>query len=348
MRNTFPYLLLALFSFYGCSDDVNCVEEPDDPDCVASCMDDPTLPGCGDMGPGDMGMGDAGPCGMCTGGDVCDEASGSCVACLGDGDCGDDVCLVDDADSANNECVGCVDSEDCSGALGTCDEENHECVGCLMDSDCEDPTAPQCNAGTCGDCTSHDACMGRSDTPACDEPSGECVECTVDSEETACPAPDNFACDPTLLTCTGAERGTLGVCQQCVSDSECVENHRCVPTTFTDDMGMTHEASYCLLDFATSGEAACPTRWPARRLATSVGGIEAEYCFVRDSQTTCDAVRAFGDLCPGGDDDCGVPGIGDGVCREGLCTYACLGDRDCANGEMDECTGADPTYCDPN
>lgn len=337
MRNTFPYLLLALFSFYGCSDDVNCVEEPDDPDCVASCMDDPTLPGCGDMGPGDMGMGDAGPCGMCTGGDVCDEASGSCVACLGDGDCGDDVCLVDAADSANNECVGCVDSEDCSGALGTCDEENHECVGCLMDSDCDDPAMAKCDTGTntCVECDSSTQCEGTGENECV---AGACVECTEGTAETHC---DDNSCNPATNECTETERGSVLDCGRCVGDAECMDTDaRCVPMNY---MGTERPDGYCL----RLSSATC-TRPYGTTLITAVslsGEAEAEYCGIDQATTTCDAVRALREsrACTGGDvslcanDGARCEMVGAFADR---CTYSC--------GTPDQCpTGVtcDGEYC---
>lgn len=352
MRNTFPYLLLALFSFYGCSDDVNCVEEPDDPDCVASCMDDPTLPGCGDMGPGDMGMGDAGPCGMCTGGDVCDEASGSCVACLGDGDCGDDVCLVDAADSANNECVGCVDSEDCSGALGTCDEENHECVGCLMDSDCDDPEASACNTDTnmCEGCSNDDQCMRLTATPVCDEAGETCVQCAAD-DESAC---GTNVCDVEMGVCTEIGEGTALLCQECVSDRQCADGRVCVEMSFED----TDVGHFCLwrrdADTAVGApNGMCGNSRPyvSSDSVTTISGTSTEICTL--ARTTCEALSQFREescTTPGTtDDECGVVGLEDGLCRFDMdlgnrCTVPCGSSDDCETGFSCN-AGETPRYC---
>lgn len=269
---------------------------------------------------GDAGA-DAGPCGMaCTGATlVCDTGSGMCVGCLAE--------------------------TDCTAPAGLCDPATNLCVACLGDGDCiADPAIPICEAGACRACTADADCAGMAASPVCDEPSGRCVECTVDSEATTCGPPANRACHPTDLTCTGQERGTLGFCEACVSDSECIINasgeNRCVPMDFE---GSSH-GSYCLLDQSTLVPAGpCPDRMTADRLGTSVLGVEATYCFVQENITTCEAVLGFNDLCPGGDADCGASGLDDGHCDGGRCTYECSGGSDCSSGS---CAGAPTTYCE--
>ena len=263
---------------------------------------------------------DAGPCGgACTGATpVCDTTTETCVAC--------------------------TDNTHCAAPAAFCDTTSNECVACLMNSDCTDDTMPICEAGACRGCAADSDCTDIAATPVCDEPSGRCVECTVDSEETTCPAPDNRACHPTELTCTGAERGTLGFCEACVSDSECLmdapETLRCVPMNFE---GSPH-GTYCLIDQTTLG-AICPNQQASQQLATSVGGVESQYCFVREGISTCEAVTGFGDACPGGSSDCGAPGLDDGYCNmAGRCSYACLGPSDCGGGVP--CSGAATRYCD--
>ena len=248
-------------------------------------------------------------------------------------------------DETNGACVACLDNTHCEGPLGLCDTTNNACVACLGDTDCDEPTMPICDAGACRACTADTDCMDIAGATVCDEPSGRCVECTVDSEETTCPAPDNRACHPTDLTCTGAERGSLGFCNACVSDSECLTDAtstlRCVPMNFPSG---TPHGTYCLVDQATLTPAGpCPDLMTADRLAMSVGGVESTYCFVQENITTCEAVLGFNDLCPGGDADCGAPGISDGSCQGGTCTYECIGGRDCGSGS---CTGGATRYCD--
>ena len=282
----------------------------------------PTDTGLADTGvdAADTGV-DAGPCGgACTGATpVCDTTTETCVACL--------------------------DNTHCAAPTALCDTTSNECVACLGDSDCTaDATMPICESGACRACAADADCTAMTATPVCDEPSGRCVECTVDSEETTCPAPDNFACHPTELTCTGAERGSLGFCEACVSDTECGATApavaRCVPMDFE---GSPH-GTYCLIDQTTLG-AICPNQQASQQLATSVGGVESQYCFVREGISTCEAVTGFGDACPGGSSDCGAPGVDDGYCNmAGTCSYACLGPRDCGGGVP--CSGAPTRYCD--
>ena len=333
----------------GCTTQGVCQTNPADPVCCSDCQIDRSHLWCDenewnagscaeptcdcdappDGGPADAGPDaeievDAGPCGMACADPtpLCRESDGMCVTCLGDGDC--------------------------EGGTPRCDTTAGECVACLANADCGAPTLPICDEGTCRACTADTDCEAMGATPVCDEPSGQCVECTVDTEETTCPAPDNRACHPAELTCTGAERGSLGFCQGCVSDSECVTDGmgtlRCVPMQFE---GSPH-GTYCLRDLesyrtATSMPAApCPDQMVTARTEMSVLGVEAEYCFIQENLATCEAVLGYRDLCPAGDADCGAPGLDDASCQTGTCTYECAASRDCATGL---CTGGGPRYC---
>lgn len=119
---------------------------------------------------------------------------------------------------------------------------------------------------------------------------------------------------------------------------------RCVPMQFD---GALH-GSYCLRDLESyrgaidDPAAPCPERMVSTRAERSVFGTEATYCFVRETITTCEAVVGFGDLCPGGDADCGASGLDDASCQAGRCTYECLGASDCGSGL---CVGGGPSYC---
>ncbi|MGE0791632.1 MAG: hypothetical protein AB7S26_38510 [Sandaracinaceae bacterium] len=275
----------------------------------------------------DAGNTDAGSCGACSSPTpVCDESTGDCVECLAENDC------------ASNT------------AEPHCDTINHVCVACRDRDDCTDPMTPVCDAHACRACGLDSECTARTATPVCDEPSGRCVECTVDTEMTTCPAPDNFACHPTDFTCTGAERGSLGFCNACVSDSECLTDSmgalRCVPMTF--GMPAAAHGTYCLLDLASYRTATgmpaapCPDTMASSHTARSVGDVETEYCFVREAITSCEAVLGFGNLCPGGNGDCGATGLDDASCQGGRCSYECSGPSDCTSGM---CVGGGPRYC---
>ncbi len=340
MRKSIPFLLLVLLSLYGCEDDVNCVEMAGHPDCLPSCLEDPTLPGCDafDLGMGDQGVPDAGPCGACAAGTVCDPTAGACVACLGDGDCTDGVCLVDEADSANNQCVGCEGDDDCTD--GVCDTDSNECVGCLADGDCTDPATAKCDTGTntCVECDASIQCEGTGQNECV---AGACVQCTEATAETHCGAK---SCDPATNECTDTDRGSVTRCGACVSDTECgLADDRCVPMNF---MGAARDSGYCLKRFSTG----CipPYASPTEERASLSGEAPAQYCGIREDLTTCEAVR---DLVDGAscsmNSDCGAADLSDARCEtvNGVadrCTYDCGGTDECRSGTM---CGANGMYC---
>ena len=265
-----------------------------------------------------------GPCnGACAEG-VCEPSSGSCVACLVDGDCEGGVCLVDGADPANNACVGCRD-----------------------DSECTDPDAAHCDAGTCAPCDDSAQCT-EAGAGVCS--AGSCVECDAD-DESAC---GSDVCDVAAQTCTDTPAGTTGLCQPCVSDRQCSPGRVCAPMTFEGtDLG-----HFCLWrQDATEGGGpmgSCLSSRPyaeARADVTTVSGDTATICSL--ALTTCDALedfRAVDCATPfDSDDECGVAGLDDGLCRvvDGVtnrCTVPCLSNEDCRTGANCN-TGETPSYC---
>ncbi len=249
----------------------------------------------------------------------------------------------------------------CSGDTPVCDETSNRCVGCVQDTQCTDPAAPRCNteSNTCSPCMDDDQCARFSDTPVCETGTGVCVECTEATQETSCPPIEvgrpigNRMCNLSTFEC----QGTLGFCQPCVSDEECITTdevgvRRCVPLEFNG----ASRGNYCMLDLASHQTATddpsanCPPRQFAQRMRTSLGGVEALYCVIAEADTTCEAILSFRDACAEdtATDDCGVPGLDDGVCRQMgstfACTYECAGSNDCRNGAA--CDG-DPETCNP-
>ena len=327
---TFLSLIAALALVTGgCSDDVNCVEEPTDPDCVDSCIDDPTLPGCDsvDMGPTDMPEPpvDMGPCGGDCGSQVCDETSGDCVDCLSEAQCEDPTPFC----GPDNTCVGCTEHGDCSNpANGQCNNETNTCVPCDDSIQCTEDGAGVCDAGTC-------------------------VQCSAD-DETACG--DNV-CDISEGTCTTTPAGMTGLCQECVSDRQCDDGQVCAPMTFMDsDVG-----NYCLWR-ESSGEPGGPDGtcapgfrpYVAGSEVTSVSGETVRVCGL--AITTCAALNDYRveDSCSTAfmNDPCGVPGVDDGLCRDDpmsgslgtRCTIPCLGNEDCRG--LTCLTTESPAFCD--
>ena len=307
-------------SFCDLPDD-GCPANPNHPNCLAACRDsDGGYSWCGDVS-------DMGPCnGACAEGE-CEPSSESCVACLVDGDCEGGVCLVDEADPANNACVGCRD-----------------------DSECTDPDAARCDAGTCAPCDDSAQCT-EAGAGVCS--AGSCVECDAD-DESAC---GSDVCDVAAQTCTDTPAGTTGLCQPCVSDRQCSPGRVCAPMTFEGtDLG-----HFCLWrQDATEGPAGSCLNTPPyaqiRADITTMSGDTATICSL--GLTTCDALEDFRSVdCtepgtavdPDPLDECGVPGLDDGLCRTldavtNRCTIPCLSNEDCRTGATCN-TGETPSYC---
>jgi len=108
------------------------------------------------------------------GGQVCDDATESCVDCVVDGDCTPDVC-----DTGTNTCVECNNENDCSGATPACDAGTSTCVECLDDS----------------------YCPGE----VCDMANSVCVECLDDGDCNAGPQCWLGICNPNGNNCGYAE-----------------------------------------------------------------------------------------------------------------------------------------------
>ncbi|MBI5497222.1 MAG: hypothetical protein HY904_19570 [Deltaproteobacteria bacterium] len=107
----------------------------------------------------------------------CRQTTGTCVACLGAGDCPDTLtCTVDDC--ANSVCTHPLLS--CTGGTPYC-EEPLGCVQCRNDADCQDANAcngvERCSGGSC---VSGTVVTCPSSTRPCDPDTGTCV-CTASS-----------------------------------------------------------------------------------------------------------------------------------------------------------------------
>jgi hypothetical protein len=274
----------------------------------------------------------------------CDEGAGKCVSCRlpGNADCKTAEASV----CKDSECAACTEPADCAHIPNKpqCHPTKPECVECWDNSHCP-AEKPVCDleSGTCGGCSLPEHCGRFDDTKVCG-PAGGCVQCIPASEAADC---GDRACDPGAFTCTGAMRNSLSTCDKCISDSECIDGRKCVETNFAS----TPHGTYCLLA-APDDPSLCPNQYAAKRSAASILGVIDEYCFPDDTFTTCEAVRDFQKPCMGEDDKCGVEGVGDGLCRTGVCTYGCDAARDCSGSteSINKCisgAGAEQ-YCDPN
>lgn len=163
-------------------------------------------------------------------------------------------------------------------------------------------------------------------------------ECDPGSETATLPGDcGSFSCDPQTFACSGTRRGSVGVCQPCVADSECQPLNgvttRCVRATWLANEG--REGRYCLLDFqsfsALNGDTPrCPRVQVIPMLATSESGVESVYC-APSPITTCEAIVAWADTARSCSDESPCPA--GSVCEGGACVVRCATDNDCLIGQ---------------
>lgn len=324
---------------------------------------------------------------------------GECVQCLSDEQCTDDAprCVsgackeceahADCEDAARPECsadfvcVPCSDSGACTdrGVRALCDDRadsdtEGQCVECIEHGHCDEAATPQCDgaSGSCVACTTSDACAGRTDGDVVIEQcnthpgrstTGQCVQCVGDSatEPAAetCVSGFSYACDQDLGRCTTKRVGTTDICTECVADSECEQDAKCVTLT----LGEHSFGNYCLHDKeeqTNCGDTASALRPYNRSVdGTSIDGFEGTFCF---PSTSCEAVI---DATSGAVDtgktctlnsDCGRsnPAQDGALCMsfggiEDRCTYACDAANDCPNGAYNACpASAGVRYCQPD
>jgi len=174
-------------------------------------------------GGGNGGDGAEAATGQCTsdatcGGLHCDVASGSCVACLGDGDCTTGGLLR--CEPTTHVCVACLNRPDCK-TRQDCDTVTHRCLDACFDGDDPCPGAGFVCAedlGRCIECKKSASCAGSPSGSVCDVPIGRCVQCSGNAQ---CPS-SKPVCD----------RRT-GQCAVCVVSATCGAGAACDPTTLT-------------------------------------------------------------------------------------------------------------------
>ncbi|QQR91067.1 MAG: hypothetical protein IPJ88_04870 [Myxococcales bacterium] len=274
--------------------------------------------------------------------DLCtsDNPPAGCFTCYTNDDCSGDkpVC-----DIPNNTCVECLESTQCTGDNKYCDTTSSTCVACLDSTQCTTPEAPVCDTTTftCTGCTENTDCEAFPNNTICHN--DKCVECTTEQEDDICGI---YICVPSTNTCSDTiEQGSAGICQSCVSDTQCQMDHNCIAMLFNED---PRDNGYCL-KLVSAG---CEKPWTADTItsASLSGAPENDYCGIKQNLTTCEAVLELVNEngCPNGtDEECGAEGLSDGLCRDfGLalnqCTYPCDGVVQCKDGTA--CTNG---YCQP-
>ena len=256
------------------------------------------------------------------------------------------------------QCVQCTEDDDayCTEQGLTCDVASSTCIACTGDADCTDPTKARCDDNECKPCTEDIQCTGvervGADQNACED--GVCYDCTPEKEGTTCVG--GMACHPVTNECTMIRIGSLEVCEECVSDSQCGEDggasdaHRCVPMFYEmlDSRFPNDQVGFCLKSIELGGTCMNPFRIPVTRSSLS-GADPDEYCGINEELATCPAVRALiedQDCNPAnGDDDCPQPS---GLCKElpgmtNTCTYLCASIIECLENNPD---GRPGSTCD--
>lgn len=144
--------------------------------------------------------------------ELCDVATGACVACMSADDCGggDPVC-----DGLRGQCVQCATDSDCGSQY--CSPKDNKCAQCVIDAHCPD-IRPRCDGKECkAVCTSDLDCDG--DKPSCNIDHGHCHECAVDAQ-----------CGVESPICKDESK-----CVGCLADADCAEGYcdhdKCVECT---------------------------------------------------------------------------------------------------------------------
>jgi hypothetical protein len=199
-----------------CGDGLVCA----DGNCVAAC----TLDSCGAAG-------------------FCDEATGVCVQCRDNVDCGPGLVCNAFTRQCTGDVAGCTQNSDCD--RGFCDVSKGSCVECLQTSDCGEGQRCDDLTRSCitdQGCTSDFNCSGT--TPVCELSTQVCVQCFVDAH---CAS---GSCDTLSKTCLAS----------CVDGDETEPNSALQggsPAAIVT--GSEHSGSICPADvdeFSFSGEGA--------------------------------------------------------------------------------------------
>lgn len=320
-----------------------------------------------DLGADTSEAGDAGtdmPAGNCqidgcAEGLVCNTSSGICqecefseecgnnATCGGDGRCICDVghhfcgdtCVDNTAvETCGDRCDACpaptggtaaCENEICTGECSgqaVLDPGTNACVGCVENADCSDPLNSVCDNSFCTGCAENSDCSHLTDTPVCDAAVNRCVECTSDAE---C---GGNSCNLATGLCTQTPVASVGNCEPCVSNTECVNGFECVPMFYD---GQVRNSAYCL----RVKDGGCPDPGFTTDItrADISSTTEKTYCGVRESLATCEAVLDYGSTCATAS-DCGAPGLNDGYCEPiefefGVhCSYRCDDSNQCTDG----------------
>jgi hypothetical protein len=178
---------------------------------------------------------------------VCDEKSGTCVACLFDSQCASDQRCSDQHCETK---VGCKNSLDCNGNLPICDTTTNNCEQCINDTDCEGEQ--QCIAKKC---TAIPTCTNSLDcnqNQVCNTTTKLCVDCVSNKDCTGEEVCINDKCI-TQTSCVSDKdcksqgklcNFTTKICVECLQHSDCPADYYC-------------SQDQCKLDLCQQGQSKC-------------------------------------------------------------------------------------------
>ncbi|MEZ4327383.1 MAG: DUF4215 domain-containing protein [Polyangiales bacterium] len=326
-------------------------------------------PACSGSGVGSMCVECEGT-GDCSGGEVCNTGSNTCVTCLDtaagagqDSGCGAATPICQGAGTAGATCVACVDDTSgmqdtgCNGAAPVCDPSvgGGTCVSC--EDDAMSGTDNGCSAATpacvgsgvgrmCVECASTSECSGGE---VCDPGSNTCVLCM----DTAAGAGQDSGCGAATPICQGA--GTAGAtCVACVDDTTGMQDTGCSGAAPVCDSSVGAGTCVTCEDSAMSGtDNGCSAATPACS-GSGVGSmcVECEGTGDCGGGEVCDTGSntcvACLDTAAGAGQDSGC-GAATPICQgAGTAGASCVACVDDTVGMQDTgCSGAVPV-CDPS
>jgi hypothetical protein len=296
---------------------------------------------------------------------VCNAASGQCVQCVRDADCG----------SANNTkacenfaCVdrpgGCADDADCGASpLGKkCKASTRLCVQCLGNIDC--PQGAVCQQNACvvtnGQCADSTAC--KDPTPVCDTATRTCVGCLAAPDcapgkrcvnracvDAGCSTSNDCAQNPAAPVCDLSSRKCVAcnVAADCNDPTLTCENKACVPVPgCTSDTSCAATPATARCDAATGQCVACLVDTHCAAAEQCVGnrcqprpptGCTSDVaCVGRPGTPRCDLATGACVACVTGG-DCSASGRCDAASK--TCLPGCASDAFCA-GTTPKCDPA--------
>ncbi|MDD4412483.1 MAG: type II secretion system protein [Patescibacteria group bacterium] len=298
--------------------------------CLPDCTNtDGTTRSCGDNGCG-------GSCGSCGGSLVCKEDTGSCVACVGDGDCS----------GSGQHCIG------------------NACLPCRIGVPADCSLCQTCNASNTCEPVAVDTVEGRCSTVGCG--TGKCTAtqtCGFNNNFETCTGgfciADGSCCTPETCASRGFNCGTFnstncpGVvvpsCGTCATGS-CTNNQCCTPQTAAEVCGnqcsgtvteancgstVTCDSSVCASNSCVDGTC-CVSESLATTCAGNKCGMVTNNCgqSIDCGTSQCnDSNPCTDDICSATTHSCTNPtkNCGSQICRpsDGVCV-GCLTDANCS------------------